>query len=200
MARSAIPPRARILQAAKDLFFQHGFTKVSTDDLAQAASVSKATIYRHFNGLKDVLQAVVAKEVESFEQGVPTAFHTQEEFRDSLCRFGSNLLMFLNQPEIIRFSQLMFEEARTQPELARNFYSSAYGRTQTDLSQLMQQAMDLGLLETTLNSMELAEKLLGIWEGFGFIRALLGLTTQPFENPEHCSRTGVLTLLHGQQP
>lgn len=198
MARAAIAPRTRILEAAKALFFQRGFAAVSTDDLAKAASVSKATIYRHFNGLEDVLRAVVANEVESFEQGIPTDIRTQSDLRRSLCRFGANLLTFLNQPEIIRFSQLMFEEARTQPDLAKDFYSSAYGRTQEDLAHLIQQGMDQRCLKTDFSSLDLAEQLLGLWEGFGFIRALLGLTTKPFEDPEQLSRAGVITLLNGQ--
>lgn len=199
MLRAPSPPRSRILLAAKELFFQRGFARVSTDDLAQAASVSKATLYRHFEGLNGVLRAVVEAEVESFEQGVPTDAETKEEFSEALCSFGSNLLAFLNRPEIIRFSQLMFEEARSHPDLASDFYSCAYGRTQDDLSRLIQQGMDFCFLRSELNARDLAEQLLGLWEGFGFVRALLGLTNKPFENPEEWSRSCVHTLLNGQE-
>jgi TetR/AcrR family transcriptional repressor of mexJK operon len=183
--------------AAKELFFCKGFARVSTDDLAQAASVSKATLYRHFEGLNGVLRAVVEAEVESFEQGVPTVVETEGEFIEALISFGSQLLRFLNQPEIIRFSQLMFEEARSHHDLARDFYSCAYGRTQDDLSRLIQQGVDLGCLKSEHSASDLAEQLLGLWEGFGFIRALLGLTSQPFESPEQRSRSCVRILLHG---
>lgn len=198
MVRAASPPRSRILFAAKELFFSQGFAKVSTDDLAQAASVSKATLYRHFEGLNGVLRAVVEAEVESFEQGIPTDIETEEELFETLSSFGSNLLTFLNQPEVIRFSQLMFEEARSHPDLASDFYSCAYGRTQDDLSHLIQQGIDLGFLRSDHKAIDLAEQLLGLWEGFGFVRALLSLTRKPFENPEEWSRSGVRTLLHGQ--
>lgn len=198
MVRATSPPRSRILLAARELFFKQGFASVSTDDLARAASVSKATLYRHFDGLKGVLRAVVEAEVESFEQGVPTKVETQSEFVEALCVFGSNLLHFLNQPEIITFSQLMFEEARGHPDLAVDFYSCAYGRTQDDLSRLIQSGIDLGFLRSEHTASEIAEQLLGLWEGFGFIRALLGLTRQPFENPEKISESCVHTLLLGQ--
>jgi TetR/AcrR family transcriptional repressor of mexJK operon len=197
MVRAASPPRSRILLAAKELFFSQGFARVSTDDLAQAASVSKATLYRHFEGLNGVLRAVVEAEVESFEQGVPTDVETEEEFVEALISFGSKLLRFLNQPEIIRFSQLMFEEARSHRDLAGDFYSCAYGRTQDDLSRLIQQGIDLGYLRSEHSASDLAEQLLGLWEGFGFVRALLGLASKPYENPEERSRSFVHILLHG---
>lgn len=197
MVRAVSPPRSRILLAAKELFFSQGFASVSTDDLAQAASVSKATLYRHFEGLNGVLRAVVEAEVEGLEQGVPTDVETEEEFTEALVGFGSKLLRFLNQPEIIRFSQLMFEEARSHHDLARDFYSCAYGRTQDDLSRLIQQGIDLGYLRSEHSASDLAEQLLGLWEGFGFVRALLGLTSQPYENPEKRSRSCVRILLHG---
>lgn len=199
MARAEIPPRSRILLAAKELFFKQGFARVTTDDLAQAASVSKATLYRHFTGLKGVLRAVVEAEVENFEQGVPAVVGTLEELFEALSSFGSALLSFLNQPEIIRFSQLMFEEARSHPDLAGDFYSCAYWRTQDDLSRLIQQGLDQDFLRSELSAADLAEQLLGLWEGFGFIRALLGLTSKPFENPEEWSRLCVRTLLYGQR-
>ncbi|EDY38015.1 hypothetical protein CPCC7001_894 [Cyanobium sp. PCC 7001] len=136
-------------------------------------------------------------EVECFEQGVPTDVETEEEFVEVLISFGSKLLRFLNQPEIIRFSQLMFEEARSHHDLARDFYSCAYGRTQDDLSRLIQKGVDLGYLKSEHSASDLAEQLLGLLEGFGFVRALLGLTSQPFENPEEKSRSCVRILLHG---
>lgn len=197
MVHTASPPRLRILTAARRLFFEQGFARVSTDHLSKAACVSKATLYKYFDGMNELLRAVVEAEVESFECGVPVEVATKEEFSSTLIRFGTNLLQFLNQPEIIRFSQLMFEEARLHPDLARDFYDCAFNRTQEDLARLLQQGIDLGFMKTKSTAAELAEQLLGLWEGFGFVRALLGLTDRPFHDPSSISHSGVVTLLHG---
>jgi AcrR family transcriptional regulator len=51
-----IPPRARILAAAGDLFYRHGIRAVGVDAIAEAAGTNKMTLYRHFTS-KDELVA-----------------------------------------------------------------------------------------------------------------------------------------------
>src|SRR3954452_7603796 len=51
-----IPPRARILAVASDLFYRHGIKAVGVDAIAEAAATNKMTLYRHF-GSKDELVA-----------------------------------------------------------------------------------------------------------------------------------------------
>src|SRR6478672_8211712 len=51
-----IPPRARILAAASDLFYRRGIRAVGVDAIAEAAGTNKMTLYRHFDS-KDQLVA-----------------------------------------------------------------------------------------------------------------------------------------------
>jgi AcrR family transcriptional regulator len=51
-----IPPRDRILAAARDLFYRHGIRAVGVDAIAEAAGTNKMTLYRHFPS-KDELVA-----------------------------------------------------------------------------------------------------------------------------------------------
>src|ERR1700731_406293 len=53
---SRIPPRARILAAAGELFYRHGIRAVGVDSIAEAAGTNKMTLYRHFTS-KDELVA-----------------------------------------------------------------------------------------------------------------------------------------------
>ncbi|HUQ74683.1 MAG TPA: TetR/AcrR family transcriptional regulator [Burkholderiales bacterium] len=50
------PPRERILQAARELFYRDGINAVSVDAIAAAAGTNKMTLYRHFSS-KDELAA-----------------------------------------------------------------------------------------------------------------------------------------------
>ena len=51
-----VPPRERILNAARDLFYSRGIRSVSVDEIAAAAQTNKMTLYRHFES-KDQLVA-----------------------------------------------------------------------------------------------------------------------------------------------
>src|SRR5579872_4050413 len=55
-ARPDLPPRERILAAARELFYRRGVRAVSVDEIAAAADTNKMTLYRHFES-KDRLIA-----------------------------------------------------------------------------------------------------------------------------------------------
>jgi AcrR family transcriptional regulator len=55
------PPRARILKAARELFYRCGIHAVSVDAVAEAAGTNKTTLYRHFAS-KDELVAECLRE------------------------------------------------------------------------------------------------------------------------------------------
>ncbi|HST29493.1 MAG TPA: TetR/AcrR family transcriptional regulator [Chthoniobacterales bacterium] len=52
--------RQRIVNAARDHFFSHGFRSVTMDDLANELGISKKTLYAHFPGKFDLLEAVLS--------------------------------------------------------------------------------------------------------------------------------------------
>jgi AcrR family transcriptional regulator len=51
-----IPPRARLLAVASELFYRHGIRAVGVEAIAEAAGTNKMTLYRHFPS-KDELVA-----------------------------------------------------------------------------------------------------------------------------------------------
>src|SRR5215471_18959582 len=61
------PSRQRIVDAARAHFFSHGFRSVTMDDLAQELGISKKTLYTHFPGKFDLLEAVLADKLSSVE-------------------------------------------------------------------------------------------------------------------------------------
>ncbi|HUC10164.1 MAG TPA: TetR/AcrR family transcriptional regulator [Stellaceae bacterium] len=56
------PPRARILKAARELFYRYGIHAVGVDAIAEAADTNKTTLYRHFES-KDQLIAECLREL-----------------------------------------------------------------------------------------------------------------------------------------
>jgi AcrR family transcriptional regulator len=59
--------RQRIVDAARAHFFSHGFRSVTMADLAAELGISKKTIYAHFPGKFDLLEAVLADKFAGVE-------------------------------------------------------------------------------------------------------------------------------------
>lgn len=189
-------PPARIIAAGRKLFFERGFERVSTDALAREAKVSKASLYKYFPNMSEVLKGVVRAEGDSFEDSVPVKCETFEELRDALILYGVGALNFLNKPEIIQFCQLMMEEARAHPQIALRFYESAYQRSFESLKTMFEYGQSKGYLKADLYAGELAEMLMGMWEGIQWNKARMGLTVLPFPDPDSWATKCVDLLLN----
>ncbi|HEU5246653.1 MAG TPA: TetR/AcrR family transcriptional regulator [Candidatus Udaeobacter sp.] len=66
-SRKRDPNRQRIVDAARVHFFSHGFRSVTMDDLAEELGISKKTLYAHFPGKFDLLEAVLTDKFASVE-------------------------------------------------------------------------------------------------------------------------------------
>lgn len=60
MRRSRPETRRRILDAAYGLFWRQGFLRVSMDDIAVRAKVTKRTLYQHFSSKDDLIKSALA--------------------------------------------------------------------------------------------------------------------------------------------
>jgi AcrR family transcriptional regulator len=63
----APPPRERILQAARELFYRDGINAVSVDAIAAAAGTNKMTLYRHFSSKDELVAAYLSQLAEEGE-------------------------------------------------------------------------------------------------------------------------------------
>lgn len=50
------PIQQRIIERAQQLFFTHGFSNVTTDDVAAGLGISKKTLYQHFASKEDLVR------------------------------------------------------------------------------------------------------------------------------------------------
>ncbi|MEM8795262.1 MAG: TetR/AcrR family transcriptional regulator [Pseudomonadota bacterium] len=189
-----MPAKDRIISVARRLIIDGGFEAVTTDRIAEHASVSKATIYKNFKNMEAVLAAVVDGELDRFSPREFPAIKNLADFRKTLHSYGVNLLMFLNSPDAIKFSQTMQESARKHPRMAETFYQYGYAQAHRELTDLIDAAFSDGFLNAKAPASDVAEDFLGQLEGFGFIQAQLGLTDTPYPDPESRASRAVETL------
>ena len=185
----------RILHAARRLFFEHGFGQVSTDVLAREAAVSKATIYRHFENMADILRCVTEAEALRFREITPPKTETIADLQTALIQYGTKLLTFLNEAETLEFARLMHEGARENPDIGETFFNAAYGQTQNDFAKMFAAAQNRGVLSDLTSPMDIAEDLIGLLEGLGMVRVQLGVIKVPYPDVQERTTRAVNTIL-----
>jgi len=185
----------RILHAARRLFFEHGFGQVSTDVLAREAAVSKATIYRHFENMADILRCVTEAEALRFREITTPKTETIADLQTALIQYGTKLLTFLNEAETLEFARLMHEGARENPDIGETFFNAAYGQTQNDFAKMFAAAQNRGVLSDLTSPMDIAEDLIGLLEGLGMVRVQLGVIKVPYPDVQERTTRAVNTIL-----
>jgi AcrR family transcriptional regulator len=121
---------ARILDAARKVFLEHGFGGASIDEIAQVARSGKPTIYARFRDKRALFTAVVTRDILSriseFKSDVlPTGATIDERLRSA----AVTLLHWGLDNDRIGLMRLAVAEARRFPDLA-----STVGRKARELS------------------------------------------------------------------
>lgn len=114
--------RQAILQAALKTFLEHGFGATSMEKIAQAANVSRRTVFNQFASKEALFNA----SVEQVWTGMPVLEIStdQRSFADpqaGLRELGLAISDFWARPESVALVRLIISEARTFPGLAQNY-------------------------------------------------------------------------------
>ncbi len=88
--------RAQIVEVARRLFARAGYRATTTRELARAAGVSDALMYRYFDGKDDILRAVVDQGIAGFAaMGPPAAEAHRIPLAERLADLGGRFLVVL---------------------------------------------------------------------------------------------------------
>ncbi|MGV0852495.1 TetR/AcrR family transcriptional regulator [Mycolicibacterium phlei] len=109
---------AALVDAARELFAEHGYDATSLDAVAAAAGMTKGAVYHHFDSKRRLFEAVLVREVERMTGPLLDAYRTR---KDPWEAFGVACRAFLGEclePAVQRivlrdgFSALGWEEVR----------------------------------------------------------------------------------------
>lgn len=139
--------RAAILEAARRLFITQGFERVSMDQIASEAGVSKLTVYSHY-GDKDSLfgEAVRAH----CEQGMPTSLFdedAQTPLRQRLEVIGRAFFAMVMAPDAVAGHRILCSPQVTASALPAVFWEAGPHRVQQAFAALLERRIKAGELE-----------------------------------------------------
>lgn len=109
------PTSTRILDAALDRFTTSGIRRTTMDDIAGAAGVGRATVYRRFAGRDDIVRAVILRELARFIGEVDAAVQAID---DPLERFVEGFVATLREA---RENPLLRRLLEVEPDLILPF-------------------------------------------------------------------------------
>ncbi len=157
--------RQRILVAARDLFRQKGFEKTNLDEVLAETGGSKQTLYRYFNDKKGLFHAVIAS--MSPKNGPSTDLLDVENAEESLIAYGLHYIRQATDPITTDAFRMVLGEARSQPELAAEFYTRNISAAKADLETYLEALRMHGVI--AMEDVKLSADMLlgGLW---GFIQ------------------------------
>lgn len=141
------PKRTAIVRAATRLFLASGFANVSVDSIAEAAGVSKPTVYSHFSGKAQLFAAVMSDLCERLVGGCPLGDRWSGPPEQVLTVIGRWIATLFTAPEAIALYRVVVAESQRVPELGRVFMEQGPKRINTALSAYLEEESGTGRLD-----------------------------------------------------
>lgn len=139
--------RAAILAAAKRMFVSHGFERVSMDQIAAEAGVSKLTVYSHFGDKESLFAEAVRAHCE---EGMPTDLFVAEPntpVRERLLAIGNAFFRMIMTPEAIAGHRILCSPQVATSSMPAAFWAAGPQRVQTSFAELLQRRVANGELD-----------------------------------------------------
>ncbi|MFY2762766.1 TetR/AcrR family transcriptional regulator [Arenimonas sp. MALMAid1274] len=174
--------RAAILDAAKALFPARGYDGVSMDAIAQAAGVSKLTVYSHFQD-KDTLfvEAVKAKCEDLLPSDLFVA-RFEGPIRGQLVRIAHAFFRLITSDEAIAIHRIMSRQLPEDSHLPRMFWEAGPKRTQEAFAAFLKAEHAAGELHVPDCTLA-ASQFFCLLKGEYHARLLCGCSA-PMESPD----------------
>lgn len=103
--------RQRLIAAAAMVFSEHGFAGASIAAIAEAAAISKSTIFHHFASKQALYRAVIESAAQDFGRQLDSVLSTRDDAMECLGRFQAQHLAHLhNKAPITRLVLRQIED------------------------------------------------------------------------------------------
>jgi len=187
--------RQQIVEAAVDLFSRKGFRGTTTREIAEAAGISEAMIFKHFATKHDLYFAIIEAKSETEELLAGAARAVSAE--DDAAVFRSVALKLLEQtekdPSLMR---LLLFSALEGHELSDIFFESRVKRLHEFLSSYIRTRIEEGRFQS-VDALVAARGFIGMTVHYLLIHEIFGLKRPPRSSPQEVVETFVSIFLKG---
>ena len=140
--------RHAFLEAAREVFLEHGYEAASVNEVVRIAGGSLATLYAQFGNKEGLFLAFMEDQHDRFAREMrPPAGLCDLPLEEALQRVGEHFLRRLLAHDSIAFYRVMISEGRKVPEPLRRYFNT--GGANMIYDELVEQISGAGLNETT---------------------------------------------------
>jgi len=140
------PKRAAVLQAASEEFLSRGFYGTSMDRVAEAAGVSKRTVYDHFPSKDHLFQAIVDEILNRVDEMAVHEYSKEKPLDEQLLAIGNTFAETITGREFMKLSKVVIACFIQSPDWAQNTMK-AYSRLRRDMIAFLKAAKKEGRLK-----------------------------------------------------
>ena len=185
--------RERIIAHAGPMFFEQGFSRITTEELSRQLGISKKTLYREFDRKEEIVRAAVRRRLASAGEEFNLIF--DDDSKNILERLGSQMkvasrmLQSLSRPFLADLSRYV-------PDLWEEIQEFRRRRVFDRLEGMFRQGQEEGLINPQVNPKLLRMIIVTIAENLLVPGTLAENDLSPQETIEHIGMLiggGILT-------
>jgi len=172
--------RDALLQAAAEVFFEQGYAATSIDAIIERAGGSKRTIYSEFGNKEGLFSAIVTSNADQALWTLEIDEMKGHDLRATLTELGQRLMGIYMSPTVLGIYRIAITEANRFPDLVRSFYEQGPGRITMRLAEVLEAAVQRGVIETD-SCLQAADHFMAMIRGNLHLQVVLGLRPPPSE-------------------
>jgi TetR/AcrR family transcriptional repressor of mexJK operon len=170
--------RAAVLEAAMALFPSRGYDGVSMDAIAQAAGVSKLTVYNHFADKESLFAAAVT---ECCAQLLPHRLFVPDPGlppSEALFQIARPFVDLMMDQRAISLHRVMISQAGQDARLTEIFFGAGPRAILREMESFLHEAARSGYL-VVADPGRASEHFFCLLKGLGHMRVLVGIDSPP---------------------
>lgn len=193
--------RARILEVARQSFFENGYAATTMSEIAAKLGGSKGTLWNYFPSKEGLFTAVLDEAIGEFKQQLMDVIELHEDACSTLSRLCLQFVTRLTQLQTVRLHRLIHAEGVRFPELGLIFYEHGRKSIMAMIAEYLDQCIKDGSIRDVDTSVA-ADHLLGLCMAGAHQKMLLNIVdgvTSDEINIEAANAVDVFLRSYGRQ-
>jgi TetR/AcrR family transcriptional repressor of mexJK operon len=175
-----------ILKSAVKLFLKKGFHNTTMDAIADAARVTKQTVYAHYHSKEELFKQMISELCRKHTPEASLLADPNKKVESLLFELGLGFFNMLTSPEGLAAARLVVGEATRYPKLSQMYYDSGTLGMMHSVADFLKQCNKRGQL-SIIDAESAASYFIALLKGRYHLRMVLCIKPSPTnkEKEEH---------------